>query len=337
MKIAVDAMGGDNAPVEIVKGALAAAKDIDGDIILVGDQAQIRSCAGPMPDNITIVHASQQITMDEKPAVAVRKKSDASICVATKLVRDGNADAVISAGSTGAQMAAALVFLGRMPEVHRPAIATALPSMTTPKLLLDIGANVDCRPENLVEFAIMGSSYAHSVMGVENPLVGLLNIGSEESKGNSLTVEAYCLLKKTGINFFGNIEARDIPTSDVNVIVCDGFVGNSLLKFGEGLVKLFYGLLKDCIGKSPLTKIGGMCLLPALKEMQKGLDWEESGGAPLLGVNKVSIVCHGSSGAYAVRSAVMVAQRCVNNNFIKHMSDSIKREKVFLCSTQQNQ
>jgi glycerol-3-phosphate acyltransferase PlsX len=330
VRIAIDAMGGDNAPGEIVKGALLAAQDCDDQLILVGDKAQIEAVISDIPTNISIVHCSEVIDMDEKPAIALRKKADASICVATKLVRDGEADAVVSAGNTGAQMAAALRFLGRMPEVHRPAIAASLPAMGRPKLLLDSGANVDCKPEHLLQFAIMGSSFARTVMGVNEPLVGLLNIGSEETKGNSLTMEAYNLLKAADINFYGNIEARDIPTSEVNIIVCDGFVGNALLKFGEGLVKLFYELVKDCVNQSAVTKLGGLCLLPSIKSMQKKMDWEESGGAPLLGVNNVSIVCHGSSNAYAVASAVRVAKTCIKNNFIADMADSIRGEKVTL-------
>ena len=331
MKIAIDAMGGDYAPEEIVKGALSAAGELNCSLILVGDREQIKLYAGDMPDNVSIVHSSQVIEMDEKPASALRKKKDASICVATKLVRDGEADAVVSAGSTGAQMAAALLFLGRIPEVHRPAIAAPLPGINGPKLLIDSGANVDCRPENLLEFAVMGSSYAKTVMGIKEPLVGLLNIGSEDTKGNNLTIKAYNLLKNSGVNFYGNIEARDILNGEADIIVCDGFVGNALLKFGEGLVNVLYDLLKDCVRRSVITKMAGLCLQPGLKEMREKLDWEESGGAPLLGVNKVSVVCHGSSKERAIRSAVKVAYRCVNNNFIQHISHSIREEKVAQC------
>lgn len=331
MRIAIDAMGGDNAPGEIVKGAIAFARKNDDEILLVGDRNRVLALAGPVPDNVSLVHSSQVIEMDEKPVSAVRKKPEASICIATKLVKEGKADAVVSAGSTGAQMAAALFFLGRMPGVHRPAIAASLPAMGRPKLLVDAGANVDCRPENLLEFAVMGSSFVQRVMGVSHPLVGLLNIGSEETKGNSLTRETYILLQQANLNFHGNIEARDIPLSDVNVIVCDGFVGNALLKFGEGLVQYLYGLVKECAGQSPITKLGGLCLLPAVKAMQRQVDWEEAGGAPLLGVNHVSIVCHGSSNAHAVESAINVAKTCISNNFIQHMADSIKGEKVEAC------
>jgi glycerol-3-phosphate acyltransferase PlsX len=332
MIIAIDAMGGDYAPEEIVGGALAAARELDCSIILVGDREQVIPYVSDLPDNVSIVHCSQVIDMGEKPAAAIRKKPDASICVATKLVRDGKASAVVSAGSTGAQMAAALFFLGRVPEVHRPAIAATLPGIAGPKLLIDVGANVDCRPENLVEFAVMGSSYVETVMGIKEPLVGLLNIGQEESKGNSLTTETFNLLKKSGVNFFGNIEARDVFTGDADIIVCDGFVGNALLKFGEGLVDLLNGFLRDYIGKSGITKLGGLCLRSAFKDLKKKMDWEEFGGAPLLGVKKISIVCHGSSKGNAVKSAVKVAYKCVNNNFIQHMSHSIKEEKVAQCT-----
>lgn len=336
MRIAIDAMGGDNAPEEIVKGALMAASNQDLHIILVGDSEQLKAYMRDAPENISVVHSNQIIGMDEKPGVALRRKPDASICVATKLVKAGEADAVVSAGSTGAQMAAALLFLGRMPEVHRPAIAASLPSMGRPTLLIDAGANVDCRPEHLLQFAVMGSSFARTVMGVSEPQVGLLNIGSEEAKGNKLTVAAYELLKEANINFYGNIEARDIPSSQVNIIVCDGFIGNALLKFGEGLVEHFYGLVKDCINQSAITKLGGLCLLPSIKSMQKKMEWEESGGAPLLGVNNISIVCHGSSNAHAIKSAVKVAMACIKNNFIQDMADSLKGEKkVNVCLKEQ--
>ncbi len=335
MKIAVDAMGGDNAPREIVKGALAASREINGDIILVGDREQLEQF-GPLPKNVSIVHSTEIISNEEKPTIALRKKKEASISVATRLVRDGEADAVVSAGSTGAQMAAALLMLGRLPNIHRPAIVAILPGITSPKVLLDAGANTDCKPENLLEFAVMGSIYARTVMGIKDPLVGLLNIGSEAGKGNSLTLEAYELLKNADINFYGNIEAREIPGSEVSIIVCDGFVGNALLKFGEGLASLFYGLLKDAVGQSMVTKLGGACLLPALKDIQKKLDWEEYGGAPLLGVSKVSIVCHGSSKANAIKSAVKVAEKCVANDFIKHISQSINGEKVNVCQLERD-
>jgi len=328
VKIAVDAMGGDNAPEEIVKGVLAASREIDGEIILVGHQGKVSEFIGRVPSNVSLVHCTEVILNGEKPATALRRKKEASISVATKLVRDGEADAVVSAGSTGAQMAAALLMLGRIPGIHRPAIVAILPGLSSPKLLLDAGANTDCRPENLFEFAVMGSIYAHTIMGVKDPMVGLLNIGSEPGKGNSLTIEAYECLRNSGINFYGNIEARDILTSEASIIVCDGFVGNALLKFGEGLATLFYTLLRDAVGQSAITKLGGICLSPSLKDMKEKLDWEEYGGAPLLGVNKVSIVCHGSSRANAIRSAIKVAEKCVKNDFIKYIAERMKEKKV---------
>jgi len=332
MKIAIDAMGGDNAPEEIVKGAIKAAKDFEVEIIMVGDKNKIKPyLASDAPDNISIVHCSEFIEMDESPATALRKKKDASITVATRLVKEGKASAVISAGSTGAQMAASLITLGRLTKVQRPAIATVMPGIDSPKLLLDVGANTDCRPENLVEFAVMGSVYAEKILEIKKPLVGLLNIGTEPNKGNELSKQAYQLLQKAPINFFGNIEARDILTSSVSVVVCDGFVGNSILKFGEGLAKVFYDLLQDAVKKSLRTKLGGLLLLPGFKDIQRKLDWQEYGGAPLLGVNGVSIICHGSSKAKAIRNAVGVAIQCVEDNFISRLSDSLKEEKVKLC------
>ncbi len=328
MRIAIDAMGGDNAPGEIIKGAVAAAQEGDVEIVLVGDREQIEPFLGESGSNISVVHTSQVIKMDEKPVMAVKNNPGASICVATKLVRDGEADAVVSAGNTGAQMAAALLFLKRIPGVHRPAIGAALPGMGRPTLLVDGGANVDCRPEHLLQFALMGNSFAKTVLNVENPLIGLLNIGAEASKGNSLTRETYGLLSQTDLNFYGNIEARDIPVIPVHIIVCDGFVGNALLKFGEGLVNYFFDILKDCVNQSLLTKIGGACLLPAVKNVANRLDWHETGGAPLLGVNKISIVCHGSSNAQAILSAIGVAQNCIRNDFVGHMANAIKQEKV---------
>ena len=332
MKIAVDAMGGDKAPEEIVSGALQAAEKYKVDILLVGDAGEIQNCCGSLPGRVEVVPASEVIEMGERPAAALRKKKDASIAVATQLAKDGKADAVVSAGSTGAQMAAALILLGRIPGVQRPAIATVLPGASGPKLLLDVGANTDCRPHNLVEFAIMGSAYAESVLGISSPLVGLLNIGTEPSKGNELTRQAFSLLEKAGINFYGNIEPRDIPIAETSVIVCDGFVGNAMIKFGEGLAKLFYDRLRSAVKKSLLTQFGGILMLSGLKEMGRQLDWQEYGGAPLLGVNGVSVVCHGSSEAKAVKNAVGVAVRCVENGFVQKVYDSIRmEEKVGAC------
>ncbi|MBO8167815.1 MAG: phosphate acyltransferase PlsX [Thermoanaerobacteraceae bacterium] len=324
MKIAVDAMGGDYAPEEIVAGALAAKRDFGYQVVLVGDEARLAKLVGSA--NIEIVHASQVIHMDESPAVAVRQKKDASIVVATRLVKEGEAQAVVSAGSTGAQMTAALFGLGRIRGIKRPAISTILPTENGGKVLLDSGANTDCKPEHLVQFAYMGSIYAEKVLGIENPSVGLLNIGAEETKGNELTVATYQLLKEANLNFVGNIEPRDIPKGRVDVIVCDGFVGNTVLKLAEGLGMFLIGKIKEQLTGSFRSKIGAALVAPSLKEIKKMMDYSEYGGAPLLGINGVSIICHGSSRAKAIRNAVKAAATCVENGFVDVIKNVVQGE-----------
>ncbi len=332
MKIAVDVMGGDNAPGEIVLGALDAARAANIQVLLVGDRKAISEYThNDLPKNVTIYHCSETIDMDEQPANAIRKKKDASVSIATKLVKEGEADALVSAGNTGAQMACALFMLGRMAKVQRPAIAAVIPGLSTPKLLLDAGANIDCRPENLMEFAVMGGVYSEKVLGIANSVGGLLSIGTEPYKGGELTKKTYDLLSKSQLNFYGNIEARDILGDDVDVIVCDGFIGNSLLKFAEGLGHLFYNLLGEVVNKSLFTKAGGLLLLSGVKELQHKLDWQEYGGAPLLGVDGVSVVCHGGSKAKAIKNAIKVAGDCVKNNFVTQLRESINEEKVKSC------
>lgn len=318
MQIAVDAMGGDHAPGEIVRGAVEAARERIADIILVGDQRLLEPELNPLhpPANIDIVHTEQVVAMDEQPALALRRKRDASIMVATRLVKEGRAAAVVSAGSTGAQMAAALLVLGRSGKIQRPAIATLIPTLKGPKLLLDAGANVDCRPEHLLEFAMMGNVYAARVMGIREPRVGLLNIGTEACKGNEQTLGAFNLLKAANLNFIGNIEGRDIFTGDTDVIVCDGFVGNVLLKFGEGMAQALFTMIAGEVKKTLRAKIGAALVLPALRALKKQVDYTEYGGAPLLGVQGVSIICHGSSNARAIKNAIKVAVRCVEEGLV---------------------
>lgn len=318
MQIAVDAMGGDHAPGEIVRGAVEAARERIADIILVGDQKALEHELNPLhtPTNIDIVHTEQVVAMDEQPALALRRKRDASIMVATRLVKEGRAAAVVSAGSTGAQMAAALLVLGRSGKIQRPAIATLIPTLKGPKLLLDAGANVDCRPEHLLEFAMMGNVYAARVMGILKPRVGLLNIGTEACKGNEQTLGAFNLLKAANLNFIGNIEGRDIFTGDTDVIVCDGFVGNVLLKFGEGMAQALFTMIAGEVKKTLRAKIGAALVLPALGALKKQVDYTEYGGAPLLGVQGVSIICHGSSNARAIKNAIRVAVRCVEEGLV---------------------
>ncbi|MHB1419013.1 MAG: phosphate acyltransferase PlsX [Bacillota bacterium] len=324
-KVALDAMGGDHAPAEIVRGGHEAARKGLAEVILVGNRETIEQELASLPklDNLSIVHASEVVHMHEQPATALRKKKDASIMVATRMVKEGQADALVSAGSTGAQMAAALLALGRIPGIQRPAIATILPTLTGGKVILDVGANVDCRPQQLVQFAHMGSIYTEKILDRTNPKVGLLNIGTEETKGNEATLAAYELLKQTELNFTGNIEAREIMQGDVDVIVCDGFVGNALLKFGEGMVGILFGLLQRELKKNLRSRVGAVLVLPGLKAVKNGFDYAEYGGAPLLGVQGVSIICHGSSRARAITNAIKLAVKCVEDGFVERIAESI--------------
>ena len=327
MKIAVDAMGGDYAPEEIVLGAVEAVKAYDFDVVLVGDEKKIRgvlSKYGAKESNrLSIVHASEVIEMGEHPAQAIRRKKDASIVVATRLVKDGLCDAVVAAGSTGAAVTAALFGLGRIKGIERPCIATPIPSKKGITVLLDSGANANSKPKHLVEGAIMGYHYAKYILGVEKPTVGLLNIGEEASKGNELCQKTYPMLEnlKT-ISFYGNVEGRDI-------VVCDGFVGNVILKFGEGMAMFIIRLVRDTIKQSGfITKLGALAVYPALKSLKKRLDFTEYGGAPLLGVDGSFIICHGSSKAKAIKNAVRVAGEIAEQDVVGHIRKSIEEEEV---------
>lgn len=334
MKIAVDAMGGDFAPEQIVLGVIAAAKEYDCEIVLVGDEMKIKTVLEQSTDwknlKISIHHANDVIGMDEHPGAAVRRKKDSSIVVATRLVKDGICDAVLSAGSTGAAVAAALFGLGRIKGIDRPTIATPMPNINGVTMLLDSGANVDSKPHQLVQSAIMGSIYSEYVFGIENPRVGLLNIGEEATKGNEQVLATYPLLESLNtINFVGNAEGRDIPNGSVDVVVCDGFVGNVVLKFGEGLAKTIIKLIKDAIKESNvLTKLAALMLAPTLKKLSKKIDYAEYGGAPLLGVNGCFIICHGSSNAKAIKSAIGVANEYVSKNVLEHIRENIAKEEI---------
>lgn len=333
MKIAVDAMGGDHAPQEIVRGAVRAAAMEGVEILLVGDASKIRAVleetAGWERLPITIHHASEVIEMTES-AEAVRTKKDSSLVVATQMVRDGRADAVLSAGSTAGAVAAAQLYLKRMKGIHRPTIATPMPTPKGIALLLDAGANVDSKPEWLVQSAIMGSIYAENVLHVKSPRVGLLNIGEEEEKGNQLTRETYPLLQSCApLRFIGNVEGRDIPKGDVDVVVCDGFVGNVILKFGEGLAKTIGGLMKESVRNGGmLAKLGAMLLVPTLKKLAKKLDVDENGGAPLLGVNGCVLIAHGSSNAKSIDSAIRIGKEYVDSDVVSRIKESIQRDST---------
>ncbi len=315
-RIAIDAMGGDYAPSELVKGALSALKsDPSLSLILVGDEGLLRAelaLNGASELAIEIVHASETIGMDEA-AAAVRRKKDASINVAMGLVKRGEAQAVVALGSTGAAMSAALLSLGRIKGIERPAIGVVIPTLQGPCLLIDVGANADCKPLYLQQFAIMGQVYARQVLKVANPRVGLLNIGEESSKGNELALASYALLAETPrLGFVGNIEGRDMTRGKADVVVTDGFVGNIVLKSAEGFAELFETLLRQSIMAGGLkAKLGAWLMRQALKSFKRRVDPAEYGGALLLGVNGVCIIGHGSSRAYAVSNAIRLAKEAI--------------------------
>lgn len=323
MRIALDAMGTDGAPLSEIAGATSALKDLDEDveILLVGDRTILEPALDAVPDvsrdRISIVHAPDRIAPGDSPASAIRKKPQSSIAVGIRLQKEGEADAFVSAGSTGAVMAASLVLLRPLPGVDRPAIGTLLPTAARPALMLDAGANIDCRPHHLVQFARLGTIYAQDLMGVANPRVGLLNIGEEPEKGDELAVETHALLKQSDLNFIGNVEGRDIIRGACDVLVCDGFVGNVLLKFYESVAGLVIQLLKKELHRK------GTDL--ELDEVFRVLDYAEYGGAPLLGVNGVSIICHGQSTPKAIRNAIGVAARAVRSRMVAHVARELAR------------
>ncbi len=338
MRIAVDAMGGDHAPEEIVPGALAAAKIIDAEICLVGDQQQIIDLLGGAykgtgaggvadvgPGRVTVRHSEGVVGMDESPRAALKRGRNSSVADCIEMVKSGEAGAAISAGNSGAVMALATMRLRNIADVDRAAIATMLPTKRGNIIMLDAGANADCRPENLVEFAIMGSCYARHAFGVSEPRVGILNIGEETKKGNALVQAAYSLLQSAPINFVGHIEGNHAFDGDIDVIVCDGFVGNVVLKVLEGSVGLVSHILKDGIRTSWLSKIGALLMKPAFNHLRRRCDWAEYGGALLLGINGVCIVSHGRSDRRAVSKAIQVAANAVKHDVIGEMTHSLKQ------------
>lgn len=330
MKIAVDAMGGDHAPVEVVKGAVEAAES-GIHVILVGDQDSIKSelakCSYPT-SLVEVKHASEVVQMDDHPATAIRRKSDSSIVVAANLVASREAHAMVSAGNTGAAMAVATLKLGRIPGIDRPAIATFFPTMNGKVVLLDAGANVDCSVENLLQFAVMGAKYSERVLKVENPRVGLLSIGEEATKGNELTKATNPRLCEVGLNFIGNVEGKDLFRGAVDVVVCDGFAGNIVLKVAEGIAEFMLSTIKKEINRSLISKAGVLLMAPALRRSKAKLDYAEYGGAPLLGVNGVCIISHGRSDARAIRNAIRVAADSVAGDVVGCISSSVQQKEL---------
>lgn len=310
--IAVDAMGADKAPKPEIEGAILAAKHHHVRVLLVGREEDIRAELAHHPSAahlpIEIVHASEVIGMHEKAAQAVRQKRDSSMRVGLRLVREGKADGFITAGNTGACMATAKMVLGTLPGVDRPALAAVFPtSKGSAAILVDVGANVDCKPHNLEQFAVMGEIYSRSIFGIARPRVGLLSVGEEESKGNELTRDAFPLLKQLPLNFIGNVEGRDLYNGNADVIVCDGFIGNVALKVSEGLVEAMRFLLKESLKSTITSQVGALLSRQAFADFKKRLDYSEYGGAPLLGLRGVCIVGHGSSNANAIKNAIRVA------------------------------
>lgn len=309
--IALDAMGGDHAPRAEVEGAVLAARQYGVRIVLVGIDPKVRAELNRHPHrglSIDIVNATEVITMEDSPSHAFRKKRDSSVHVGAKMVRDGKADALVSAGNTGAVMAIARFVLGQLPSVDRPALAAAFPTAKgSPAVLLDVGANVDSKPEQIEQFAIMGEIYYRTIFGTRRPRVAILSIGEEEMKGNELTREASNRLKQTGLNFIGNVEGKDFFKGNVDVIVCDGFIGNIVLKISEGLAEHVGGMLKKALQSSLSAQMGYVLSRHAFSEFRKKIDYSEYGGVPLLGVRGITVIGHGRSNSNAIKNAIRVA------------------------------
>jgi len=330
--IAVDAMGGDDAPRAEVEGAIIAARELGVRVILVGKEDVIRKEMSRHSHQglpLDIVHANEVITMDDHAAKAVRSKRDSSIRVAARLVREGKAQGVVSAGNTGAVMVTVKMVCGALPGVDRPALAGIFPtSRGTMAIMVDVGANVDCKPQNLEQFAVMGEIYSRAIFGILRPRVGLLSIGEEEHKGNELTRDAYILLKKLSLDFIGNVEGRDLYNGKVDVIICDGFIGNVALKISEGLVETIKYMLKEALSSTISAKMGYVLSRQAYADFKKRLDYSEYGGAPLLGIKGCAIVCHGSSNPNAIKNAIRVAAEGSSARINERIEEELKRGRV---------
>jgi phosphate acyltransferase len=327
LRIAIDAMGGDEAPASIIDGALVAARHLQVGLLLVGERTAIQRELSRRPGaswlDLEILDTPERIEMAEPAASALRRKPRASIRLAAEAVRDGRAAAFFSAGHTGASVIAAHAAFGRLVTVERPALATIIPTRHRPAVLLDSGATVECRPQHLVQFAIMGAAYARIALDCQHPRVGLLSVGEEESKGNELTRDAHQLLKTAPVNFVGNVEGRNVYAGDVDVIVCDGFTGNITLKISEGLVDTVETLLHDELSSTFGTRVGYLLSRQAYRRFRKRLDYSEYGGAPLLGLNGICIVGHGRSSGKAVRNAVAMAARAVGVDLVSRLTREV--------------
>lgn len=327
MKIAIDAMGGDNAPKAVVEGCIDAANEYEIEIYLVGIKDEIEKHLDGVTTKkgkIHILHAEEIITNEDAPVQGIKQKKDSSMVVGLKMVKDGQCHAFLSAGNTGAFLAGSLLKVGRIKGIDRPALAPLLPTVKGGCMLIDAGANMDCKPKNLLQFAIMGSIYMEKVEGISSPRVGLLNVGAEETKGNELTKQSFELLKKSNLNFIGNIEARDIYSGICDVCVCDGFAGNVVLKNTEGLASAIMTLLKEELMKTTISKFGALLLKNSFRSFKKRFDYKEYGGAPFLGINGIMIKAHGSSDGRAIKNAIRQAKLLYDNNCIERIITDLK-------------
>ena len=332
MRFAVDGMGGDHAPAEVVKGCVEAVKELGVDITITGPSDRIEAELAKYDvdrSKISVLHTTEVIGTDEGPVLAIRRKKDSSLRRAIELVRDGDCDGVVSAGSTGALLAGGLFIIGRIKGIDRPALAPMIPGKNGRFMVIDVGANTDCKPVNLHQFAHMGKVYFESILGYVKPRIGLVNIGAEAEKGNELTKAAYELLAgDPALNFVGNVEPRDCITGDVQVLVCDGFVGNTILKTFEGTVKTMLELIKASLMKSARGKLGGLLIKSSLKEMMKQYDYRETGGSAFLGLNGIVVKAHGSSDAMAFKNAIRQAARVKEAGFIDHFRAEIEKNQL---------
>jgi len=329
MKIVVDAMGGDHAPCVVVEGAVEAAKEYKQDIILIGDEAKIKQELKKHKNihglPISVINATEVVGMGESATESFRKKPNSSIVQGLKLLAENRADGFFSAGHSGAVGTAALLTLKRLEGISRPALATIFPTKKDPCVVIDSGANIDSKPKNLLQFAVMGLVYSKYILKIENPKAALLSIGEEDSKGNELTLETFKLMKESGINFAGNIEGRDVIKGDVNVVVCDGFVGNIVLKLSEGVAGFLVYLIKNELKKNPINLLVAPLLKNVFRNVRKKVDYDEIGGVPLLGVNGVCVIGHGSSNSKAIKNGIRVTIETVENNINNHIQDEINR------------
>ena len=338
VNIALDAMGGDKGANELISGAVQAVSAMDLEVTLLGDERVLRSelASHGNPQRISVVHAPEVVTMEDSPIEGVRRKKNSSIVKAFELHKDGRVQAVVSAGNSGATMAAAVVMLGRLKMISRPGIAGIFPTLKGPVVMMDVGANVDCRPQHLLQFGVMAAAFSQVLFAKERPRIGLLSIGEEGGKGNTLVKKTHELFLKSSLNYIGNVEGRDTFQGMVDVIVCDGFVGNVCLKLSEGLAEAVVTMLREEISKSLSAKLGYLLAKDAFGNLKKRIDYAEYGGAPLLGFNGTAIVCHGRSNAMAIKNAIRVAAELVRNNVNGHILELLEQTDFQGVGDQQN-